>query len=216
MAVIPDDSPLILVCDDDSMQRLLIRQCLESEGMRILEAKDGYEALELVANNAPDFVVMDVDMPGISGIETCRRLRARDDGTDVPVLIVTGADDQETIDLGFEEARESGMNDVLVKPFSAVDLRRMLLNYVNVASSKAQESDDRVLIKHDTLIAIARINAESSMDLVDQVVSLFEQQVPGYINELEMATREQNAGDTRRVAHAFKSSAMNIGANVLG
>ena len=152
--------------------------------MRILEAKDGYEALELVANNAPDFVVMDVDMPGISGIETCRRLRARDDGTDVPVLIVTGADDQETIDLGFEEARESGMNDVLVKPFSAVDLRRMLLNYVNVASSKAQESDDRVLINDDTLIAIARMNAESSMDLVDQVVSLFEQQVPGYINEL--------------------------------
>ncbi|HCG96224.1 MAG TPA: hypothetical protein DEX20_11445 [Halieaceae bacterium] len=38
------------------MQRLLTRQCLESEGMRILEAKDGYEALELVANNAPDFV----------------------------------------------------------------------------------------------------------------------------------------------------------------
>ena len=70
LAVIPDDSPLILVCDDDSMQRLLIRQCLESEGMRILEAKDGYEALELVANNAPDFVFMDVDMPGISGIKT--------------------------------------------------------------------------------------------------------------------------------------------------
>ena len=54
------------------------------------------------------------------------------------------------------------------------------------------------------------------MDLVDQVVSLFEQQVPGFINELEMATREQNTGDTRRVAHAFKSSAMNIGAHVLG
>jgi CheY-like chemotaxis protein len=59
------------------MQRLLIRQCLESEGMRIIQAKDGYEALELVANNDPDFVFMDVDMPGISGIETCRRLRAR-------------------------------------------------------------------------------------------------------------------------------------------
>jgi HPt (histidine-containing phosphotransfer) domain-containing protein len=78
--------------------------------------------------------------------------------------------------------------------------------------SKAQESDDRALINDDTLIAIARINAESGMDLVDQVVSLFEQQVPGFINELEMATREQNAGDTRRVAHALKSSAMNIGA----
>jgi CheY-like chemotaxis protein len=64
------------------MQRLLIRKCLESEGMRILEAKDGYEALELVANNAPDFFFMDVDMPGISGIETCRRLRARDDAVE--------------------------------------------------------------------------------------------------------------------------------------
>ena len=66
--MIPDDSPLILVCDDDSMQRLLIRQCLESEGMRIFEAKDGYEALELIANNAPDFVFMDVDMPGIEEV----------------------------------------------------------------------------------------------------------------------------------------------------
>jgi CheY-like chemotaxis protein len=51
LAVIADDSPLILVCDDDSMKRLLIRQHLESEGMRILEAKDGREALDLVANS---------------------------------------------------------------------------------------------------------------------------------------------------------------------
>ena len=58
----PNDNPLVLVCDDDSMQRLLIRQCLESEGMRILEAQDGHEALDLVANNNPDFVFMDVDM----------------------------------------------------------------------------------------------------------------------------------------------------------
>ena len=70
--------------------------------MRILEAQDGHEALDLVANNNPDFVFMDVDMPGISGIETCRHLRARVESEDTPILIVTGADDQETIDLGFE------------------------------------------------------------------------------------------------------------------
>jgi HPt (histidine-containing phosphotransfer) domain-containing protein len=92
----------------------------------------------------------------------------------------------------------------------------MLLNYVDVAPSDEQASNDRALINDDTLIAIARINAESGIDLVDQVISLFEQQVPGFINELEMATREQHAGDTRRVAHAFKSPAMNVGAHVLG
>ncbi|MBT5134572.1 MAG: response regulator, partial [Halieaceae bacterium] len=60
-----DDSPLVLICEDDSMQRLLVRQCLESEGMSVLEARDGYEALDLVSNNSPDFIFMDVDMPGI-------------------------------------------------------------------------------------------------------------------------------------------------------
>jgi CheY-like chemotaxis protein len=59
--------------------------------MRILEAQDGHEALDLVANNNPDFVFMDVDMPGISGIETCRHLRARVESEDTPILIVTGA-----------------------------------------------------------------------------------------------------------------------------
>ena len=139
MAVIPDDSPLILVCDDDSMQRLLIRQCLESEGMRILEAKDGYEALELVANNAPDFVFMDVDMPGISGIETCRRLRARDDAADVPVLIVTGADDQETIDLGFEAGATQYITKPLNWPLLGRLVKYMLRSAENLQELKAKE-----------------------------------------------------------------------------
>ena len=54
------------------------------------------------------------------------------------------------------------------------------------------------------------------MDLVDQVVGLFEQQTPAFINEMEMATREGDAAETRRLAHAYKSSATNIGAVVLG
>lgn len=74
------------------------------------------------------------------------------------------------------------MNDVLVKPFSAVDLRRILLNYVNVDPGESHVSNELALINDDTLVTIARINAESGMDVVDQVVSLFEQQVPGFIN----------------------------------
>lgn len=69
------------------MQRLLVRQFLESEGMSVLEARDGYEALNLVSNNSPDFIFMDVDMPGISGVETCRRLRARDDANETRRLV---------------------------------------------------------------------------------------------------------------------------------
>ena len=134
MVVVPDNNPLVLVCDDDSMQRLLIRQCLESEGMRVLEAQDGHEALDLVANNNPDFVFMDVDMPGISGIETCRRLRAREGSEDTPVLIVTGADDQETIDLGFE----AGATQYITKPLNWPLLSR-LVKYMLRSADTYQE-----------------------------------------------------------------------------
>lgn len=151
MAVIADDSPLILVCDDDSMQRLLIRQCLESEGMRILEAKDGYEALDLVANNSPDFIFMDVDMPGISGIETCRRLRARDDAMDIPVLIVTGADDQETIDLGFEAGATHYITKPLNWPLLGRLVKYMLRAAENLQELKAKEDHLRYLAYFDHL-----------------------------------------------------------------
>lgn len=133
------------------MQRLLIRQCLESEGMRVLEAKDGYEALELVANNAPDFVFMDVDMPGISGIETCRRLRARDDSADVPVLIVTGADDQETIDLGFEAGATQYITKPLNWPLLGRLVKYMLRSAENLQELKAKEDHLRYLAYYDHL-----------------------------------------------------------------
>ena len=133
------------------MQRLLIRQCLESEGMRILEAKDGYEALELIANNAPDFVFMDVDMPGISGIETCRRLRARDDAVDIPVLIVTGADDQETIDLGFEAGATQYITKPLNWPLLGRLVKYMLRSAENLQELKAKEDHLRYLAYFDHL-----------------------------------------------------------------
>ena len=119
--------------------------------MRILEAKDGYEALELVANNAPDFVFMDVDMPGISGIETCRRLRARDDAADVPVLIVTGADDQETIDLGFEAGATQYITKPLNWPLLGRLVKYMLRSAENLQELKAKEDHLRYLAYFDHL-----------------------------------------------------------------
>jgi len=119
--------------------------------MRILEAKDGYEALELVSNNSPDFIFMDVDMPGISGIETCRRLRARDDASDVPLLIVTGADDQETIDLGFEAGATQYITKPLNWPLLGRLVKYMLRSAENLQELKAKEDHLRYLAYFDHL-----------------------------------------------------------------
>ena len=119
--------------------------------MRILEAKDGYEALELVSNNSPDFIFMDVDMPGISGIETCRRLRARDDASDVPLLIVTGSDDQETIDLGFEAGATQYITKPLNWPLLGRLVKYMLRSAENLQELKAKEDHLRYLAYFDHL-----------------------------------------------------------------
>jgi CheY-like chemotaxis protein len=74
------DSPLpqqhakVLVADDDMNVRLLTRQCLEAEGMLVVEASDGHEALDAFVRERPDLVFLDVEMPGMTGLEVCRRI----------------------------------------------------------------------------------------------------------------------------------------------
>ncbi len=146
-----DNKPTILVCDDDAMQRLLIRQCLETENMSVIEAADGYEALEAFGSQRPDLIFMDVDMPGISGIEACRKLRARPDGVDVPILIVTANDDQETIDLGFE----AGATQYTTKPLNWALVGRVVRYMLRSAEAflelRAKEDHLRYLAYFDHL-----------------------------------------------------------------
>ena len=92
----------ILVCDDDFNVRLLTRQCLEAEDMVVVEAADGPEALDVFIRERPDLVFLDVEMPGMTGVEVCQRLRHRPQGESFPIMIVTGSDDRKSIDQGFE------------------------------------------------------------------------------------------------------------------
>ena len=151
MVISPDENPLVLVCDDDSVQRLLIRECLESAGMVVLEAEGGREAIELVTNHRPDFIFMDIEMPGLNGIEVCRILRDRPESEDTPILIVTGADDRETIDLGFE----AGATQYITKPLNWPLLGRLVKYMLRTADAyltlKQNEDHLRYLAYFDHL-----------------------------------------------------------------
>ncbi len=92
----------VLVADDDMNVRLLTRKCLESEGMDVIEAPDGHAALDSFMRERPDLVFLDVEMPGMTGLEVCRRIRAMPQGENIPIMIVTGSDDRKSIDDGFE------------------------------------------------------------------------------------------------------------------
>ena len=201
----------VLIAEDNPVNQLLVESMLTGLGASFKAVENGALAVDAVDHQEFDIVLMDCLMPVMDGFEATRALRAK--GIDIPIIAATASASAGD----FDEALQAGMNDVMVKPFSARDLKRMLMAYApENRDVSAEERDVRPLIDEDTLLAIARINPESGMDLVDQVVGLFEQQTPTFINEMEMATREGDAAETRRLAHAFKSSATNIGAVVLG
>jgi signal transduction histidine kinase len=109
---------LILVVDDGEANRDLLREILELDGHRVSVASDGPEALRGAREEAPDLVLLDVNMPGIDGLEVCRRLRADTATASLPIILVTALADR-THRL---EGIAAGANDYLTKPIDRPDL----------------------------------------------------------------------------------------------
>ena len=108
----------ILVADDDRDIRELVVFKLEQSGYGVIEAEDGAAALEAARLHRPDLCVLDVMMPGLSGVEVIRELR-RDRGcTDVKVILLTARAQEADVETGFSV----GADDYVVKPFSPREL----------------------------------------------------------------------------------------------
>lgn len=112
----------VLVVDDDPLVRMLVTEALAATGMQIEEAEDGRQALESVRRAPPDLVILDIELPGLDGLETCRVIRGLPGGRDLPVMILTAHGDSETIDRAFEV----GATDFISKPIDLQLLRHRL------------------------------------------------------------------------------------------
>src|SRR5687767_4019995 len=106
----------ILIVDDERALRESLQRALRLEGYEVDEAEDGGAALAAVEGRVPDAVVLDVLMPGVDGIEVCRRLRARGDRT--PILMLTARHEVSDRVAGLD----AGADDYLVKPFALEEL----------------------------------------------------------------------------------------------
>ncbi len=146
--------PKILVSDDDLNVRLLTRQCLEAEGMVVVEAANGPETLDVFVRERPDLVFLDVEMPGMSGLEVCKRIRQMPQGESIPIMIVTGSDDRQSIDLGFE----AGATQYKTKPVNwsllGRDVQYMLRASNAFNALKRQEDRLRYLAYYDPLTSL--------------------------------------------------------------
>ena len=107
--------PTILVVDDEQGVLTFIKIRLQASGYKVLTAKDGFEALELLKNNHTDMALVDLMMPQMSGLELIEKIRKF---TQIPIIVITASDSPDTK----FEAFALGANEFLTKPFNPDDL----------------------------------------------------------------------------------------------
>lgn len=109
-----EGASLVLVVDDDPMVRVLVGESLRQIGLIVEEAETGEAALEFIGRSQPDVVLLDVLMPGMNGFDACAAIRATDRGRHIPIMMMTGLDDIDSIDHAFEV----GATDFITKPLN--------------------------------------------------------------------------------------------------
>jgi DNA-binding response OmpR family regulator len=139
----PDSSTILLVDDEESVQKLLAYP-LEREGFRVVQARDGQEALERFAAERIDLVVLDLMLPKLDGLEVCKQLRAT---STVPIIMLTARDDELDKVLGLE----LGADDYITKPFSIREFRSRVRALLRRASIPRDGGVDDELIETDGL-----------------------------------------------------------------
>jgi len=113
-----DRTPIVLVVDDNQQNLELLQVYLEDVDCQSIPACDGPEALDIIAKEPPDLILLDVMMPKMSGFEVCRRIKNDPKTSDIPVIMVTALNEFGDI----ERAIDSGTDDFLSKPVNKLEL----------------------------------------------------------------------------------------------
>jgi len=137
-----DEPARVLVVDDHPMNRQLLQAYLAAVDCSVLTAASGAEALEIFAEQAPDLVLLDVDMPGLNGFEVCRRLKSTPAGRLVPVVMITALNQVEDRVM----ALEVGADDFMTKPVEKSELVARTRSALRLkATYDSLESAERVI-----------------------------------------------------------------------
>ena len=132
----------ILVADDDDNVRAPIVMFLLKLGFKVLEAENGNETLRIYREKSPSLILLDADMPEIDGFGVCREIRAEAKGQDIPIIMVTALQDENSVEKAFDE----GASDFVTKPIHWAVLSRRIRNMIESTSARhaLRESEARL------------------------------------------------------------------------
>lgn len=155
----------ILIVDDLAANRELLRQTLEPMGCEILLATDGESALKVAVRGKPDLILLDVVMPGINGYETCRRLKATEATSRIPILFITAQDDSKDVLEGFR----AGGVDYIIKPFQMEEVLARVETHLKISRlTRALEQTNAEMVAE----IARRAKAEDALATADERLSL--------------------------------------------
>ena len=143
-----ESQSLVLIVDDEPFIRLILRHFLEREGYQIAEAQNGIEAIKLFKQLHPDIVLLDALMPDMDGFECCTQLELLDRNKHTPILMITGLNDEESVDRAFEV----GAMDYITKPVHWPVLRQRVKRLIE--QSQLQQKLEAVNVELQLLATI--------------------------------------------------------------
>lgn len=156
----------ILIIDDVAAIRDLFRRYLIVENYELVEAESGEQGLKLAEESEFDGILLDLNMPGIGGIETCRQIRALKRYQFTPILVITATDDNATLSRAFE----AGCDDFITKPINHIILRARLKAHIHRAELYRQQERMQELV--------SRYVSPKTQEIIEQYVGTGESPPP--------------------------------------
>ena len=191
----------VLVVEDNALNQTVLARMLETLGLSAEVVDSGESALARLANDAFDLVLMDVQMPGMDGCETTRRLRAKEtEGTRLPVVAVTA----NALDSERQRCLEAGMDAVLTKPVALAALQATLSQWIGPAARGVSGE----LVDEAVIAPLRGLLGEGFAGLLETYL----QDTPARLERIATAIREQDGKTVAVEAHAIKGASQNLGA----
>jgi CheY-like chemotaxis protein/HPt (histidine-containing phosphotransfer) domain-containing protein len=189
----------ILLAEDNAVNQILVVRLLEKEGHRVTVAGNGREVLDRVAKERFDLVLMDVQMPEISGFEATASIRRREGGTGVrlPIVAMTA----HAMKGDRERCLEAGMDGYVAKPIQAAELFQVI--------ERTLPAGLKGLIDWDRALK----NAGGDRDILRDLVAVFLGACPEWLAKLREAVDRQDAAGLRRLGHTVKGAMGLLGAD---
>jgi len=156
----PERPQRVLVVDDEPAILRALTSALTARGYRVSQAVDGQTAIDSVAADPPDAVVLDLRLPDIDGVEVCRRVRT---WSDVPIIVLSanGLDERKV------EALDEGANDYVTKPYSTPELLARIRAALRSSAAASSPVENSVLVVGDLRIDLARRTVTVGERVVD-------------------------------------------------